>query len=85
MHASLPAQFDSDVVFDKLNTTERQVYMVGGALDPVITVFNQKLAAKQLPYAWLTVFDHGAHATYVQYWPTISKMLRVFLTADLLS
>lgn len=71
--------FQDDQVYDLLPSINSRVLVVGGALDPVIRPQNQKLMAKRLPAAWMTMFPEGGHATYVEYWSTLVDVLNVFL------
>ncbi|KFM23965.1 Putative aminoacrylate hydrolase RutD [Auxenochlorella protothecoides] len=74
--------FQDDQVYDLLPSINSRVLVVGGALDPVIRPQNQKLMAKRLPAAWMTMFPEGGHATYVEYWSTLVDVLNVFLGRD---
>lgn len=71
-------QYDTDEVFERLAHTDRPVYIIGGDNDPIVPAFNQKLAAKQLPFPWMSIFKVGAHSTYSQHWNVVHPLLKLF-------
>lgn len=77
MNAIINYYFE-DTEYNLLNVTDQNIYIVGGTLDPIVAGQNQKLAAKRLPYAWLTMFGDSAHAAFIQHLDTVLDVMDIF-------